>query len=386
MAIDKYRNGIWSSSLDIDRRGLLKSAGLAAGVLAAPAIFTRPAFAETTLDILTWPGHGDPEFVGPFEQKYGVKVRAKEYVGGEQMLAQINSVPPGTYDVILADREYVPNLRASGKLTKLTPADYPFDDLFPETRKIPALWEGDTLWAVPLRMMYLGLAYNSKYVTAEEASSYSILWDKKLAKKVGWFDWYLPSMGVLSLYNGNKDPHTFDISKDQFGKLKDTLFSLKDQTSGFYAFADIVSGFANESFHVLAGTGDALTQTLKSQGLPIETTIPKEGGLGVVESLGIVTGTKNPELAKQFIQYAMSPEGQVRSAILPAYVDYVPSMPAWDLLAERSPDWATRLRMRKDQHPNIIDELKAGKIAYRQTPTQQSIADWNKVWTEFKSL
>jgi spermidine/putrescine transport system substrate-binding protein len=42
--------------------------------------------------------------------------------------------------------------------------------------------------------------------------------------------------------------------------------------------------------------------------------------------------------------------------------------------------------MTMDGHPNVIDDFRAGKIVWRQTPVQQSITDWNRVWTEFKSL
>lgn len=369
------------------RREFLSRMGLGASALVVgsfPAL--HRARAEGVLNLLTWPGHGDPAFVAPFEKQYGVQVRVKEYVGGEQMLAAVNSAPPGTYDAVLTDREYIPQLRAANKIEELDPADYPFNDFFPEFRKVPNHWDGDKLYSVLIRFMYLGQAYNSEKVTKEEAESYSLLWSPKVTKKVGWFDWYLPSMGCVSLKNGFRDPSPFDISNEQFDKLKESLFSLKPQTAGFYAFSDLFSQFANGSLYACAGIGDWLTQLLKSQGHPIESAIPKEGALGVAESISILKGASNPDLAKKFIQYATSPEGQVRTALLPAYVDYIPSMKGWDLLAKQSPDWATRLRMRVDQHPNVIDDFKDGKITWRQTPKQQSIEQWNRAWTEFKSL
>jgi spermidine/putrescine transport system substrate-binding protein len=355
-------------------------------VMFAALDWQKPARAETSLYILTWPGHGDPEFVAPFEKQYSVQVRVKEYVGGEQMLALLNSSPPGTYDAVLTDREYIPQLKAADRIEELDPSDYPFSDFFPEFAKVPNHWEDDKLYSVIIRFMYLGQAYNSKFVTKEEAESYSLLWNPKLTKKVGWFDWYLPSMGCVSLRNGNRNPSPFNISGAQFASLKASLFSLKPQTSGFYAFSDLFSQFANGNLHACVGIGDWLTQLLKSQGHPIESAIPKEGALGVAESISILKGAKNPGLAKKFIQYATSPEGQVRTALLPAYVDYIPSMKGWDLLARTSPDWAKRLRMTMDGHPNVIDDFRAGKIVWRQTPVQQGITDWNRAWTEFKSL
>jgi spermidine/putrescine transport system substrate-binding protein len=232
--------------------------------------------------------------------------------------------------------------------------------------------------------MYLGLAYNSDKVTEEEAESYGLLRNPKIAKKVGWFDWYLPSMGCVSLMAGNPSP--FDISDEQFNKLKESLFALKAQTAGFYGFSDLFSQFANGSIYACAGIGDWLTQRLALQGNPIKSAIPKEGALGVAETISILKGARNPDLARKFIQYATSPEGQVRTALLPAYVNYIPNMKGWELLAKQSPDWATRLRMRFDEHPNVIDDWRANKIIWRETPRQQPVAKWNRAWTEFKSL
>jgi spermidine/putrescine transport system substrate-binding protein len=67
----------------MSRRAFLRSTAImGVGALAAPAVFTSGARAEGVLNLLSWPGHGDPAFVKPFEDQYGVSVRAKEYVGG----------------------------------------------------------------------------------------------------------------------------------------------------------------------------------------------------------------------------------------------------------------------------------------------------------------
>ena len=235
-----------------------------------------------------------------------------------------------------------------------------------------------------LRFGYLGLAYNTKKLSAKDVQSYKILWDKKVKGKVGWFDWYLPSMGNLSQYLGHTK-YPFRITNDQFDKLKDTLFSLKAQSAGFYSMADVFSSLSNGDAWVIPGVGDWTAQLLKSQGHPIAAVVPKEGGLQWTESLSIFKNAKNHDLAVKFIQYATSPEGQVRSATLPAYSAAIPSRAGWVALAKEKPAWAKRLRMQLNVHPNVIDEFRQGKISIRETPQNQSIEDWNKVWTEFKS-
>ena len=140
----------------------------------------------------------------PFEDKYHVKVVAKEYVGGEAMLALINQSPPGSYDVVLSDAEYVIMLRDGGFIEQMNPADYPFADFWPEFQKFEGHWLDGKLYSVITRFGYLGLGYRTDVLGADDVKSYKVLWDSKIKGKVGFFDWYLPSMGCLSLDNGNK--------------------------------------------------------------------------------------------------------------------------------------------------------------------------------------
>ena len=100
--------------------------------------------------------------------------------------------------------------------------------------------------AVMTSFGYLGMTYNTEKLKREEMNSYKIMWDEKVKGKVGLYDWYLPAMLCLSLYNGNKPP--YDITDEQFAKLKETLFSLKPQVVGVGAFAAVL-------LHAVAGRG-----------------------------------------------------------------------------------------------------------------------------------
>ena len=75
------------------RRDFVKGSAAVATLAAAGVAGMGTAYADDkVLTLLCWPGHGDPAFVKPFEDKYGVKVVAKEYVGGEPMLALMNQL------------------------------------------------------------------------------------------------------------------------------------------------------------------------------------------------------------------------------------------------------------------------------------------------------
>ena len=112
--------------------------------------------------------------------------------------------------------------------------------------------------------------------------------------------------------------------------------------------------------------------------------VPKEGGIQWTESMCIGKDSTKAEMAKAFIQYMTSAEGQARSAIMPAYNASVPSMEGWKFLGANYPDDARRLRLTLEDD-NVMDDYAAGKINIRQTPVQQPVEDWTDAWTDFKS-
>jgi spermidine/putrescine transport system substrate-binding protein len=369
-------------AIDLSRRGFLRSAAGAAA-LAAPSRWSAAAQEPQVLNYLSWPGNADPYLIEPFEKANNVKVRIKEYVGGDQMLAVINQSPPGSFDVVLADAEYMHLLHKADFIEALDPADYPIKDFWPEFQKFPLHWFNDKLYGVMTDFGYLGLSYNTNSFTKDQVSSYDALWSSKASGKVGFFDWYLTSMGAISESLGNREP--FNIDKAGFETLKKKLYSLKPQASGFYTIADIFSSLTNGRAQLVPGIGEWITLGLRLNGVPVDTSIPREGGLQWTESMSIVKGTPKRDMARKFIQWTTSPEGQVRMATKVDNKKSIPSVAGWKLLNEQKPKEAEILRMTLTG-PNVMDEYKAGRIAYRQLPQQQSIDDWNEAWSDFKSM
>jgi spermidine/putrescine transport system substrate-binding protein len=367
----------------VPRRDVLKGLGAGAlGAIAAPAIIRRAEAQNGTLNLLSWPGHADPAVVGPFEEKHGVKIVAKEYVGGDEMVALVNQSPVGTYDVILSDAEYVVQLRDGGFIEEMNPANYPFEDYFEEFRKFPGHWLDGKLYSVMIRFGYLGVSYRTDMLTAADVSTYEAMWDPKVSGKVGFFDWYLPSMGCLSLAAGNAKP--FDIDQAGFEAMTEKLMSLRGNTTGFYSMADTFSSLTNGDAAIIPGVGDWITLLLAADGVPVDSAVPKEGGLQWTESMSIGKGSRKPDLAKQFIQYMTSPEGQSRSARMPAYNASIPNKKGWARLAKDHPEAAKRLGLVLNG-PNVMDAYDDGRIHIRRTPVQQPIETWTDVWNDFKA-
>ncbi len=365
------------------RRDFVRKMGGVAGFAAASSLFPfSAARAQDQLTMLTWNGFAEPEVVGDFERQHGVKIRAKYYTGGDEMLALISQSPPGTYDVILADGEYVQQLRVAGYIESLDPKDYPFNDYFPEFRHFPILWNGDQMDALLMRFGFLGVSFNTKFVSDEEASTYRLFWDKKFKGKVAHFDWHLPNLGQISLLNGNPKP--YDIDAAAWQKVQDTTMSLRPQIAGFFGYGGTLSALKTEQVYAMLGIGDWITGLLARDGGPFKTIVPKEGGLQWNECLCIGKNTKKKDLAAKFLQYMASPEGQVKAATMKAYPALIPNVEGWKLLAKVNPVSAKRQDMLLDEY-NVMNVIREGRIHNRQLPVQQSLQDWNNFWQQYKN-
>ncbi|WP_449045097.1 polyamine ABC transporter substrate-binding protein [Paracoccus versutus] len=363
----------------LSRRGVL---AMGAAALATPMLSRRAFAAPTQLTMLAWYGHAEPDIVAEFEAENNVKFVPKYYTGGDNMLGLISQSPPGTFDVILSDAEYVQQLNAAGYIEALDPADYPFDEFFPEFQKFPGHWDGDTLYSVITRFGFLGVAYNTDALTEAQASTYDVFWDPALKGKVGHFDWHLPNLGQMSLLNGNASP--YDIDGAAWDAVKEKTLTLRPQIGGFFDYGGTFSSLNNGQMLAFAGIGDWITGTLERNGAKVRSIIPEQGGLQFTESFSIGKGSSKADLAKKWIQYITSAKGQSKSAQMAAYPCLIPSQKGWEVLNAENPDEARRQGMVPGES-NVMDLIRSGRIKYRQLPVQQSLEEWNDFWSDYKS-
>lgn len=368
----------------IPRRSFLKqTAAVGVAALAAPTII-RPALAEDReLNWLTYSGHSAEEVIGPFTEATGIKVRAKEYADGEKMLALIHGSPEGTFDLVTADAPYVELLVQSGLLQAMNPEDYDMEDFFPEFRSWEQHWFDGELMALMTSWGYNGLAYNWEKLSAEDVSTYDVMWREDLQGKLGMRDWYLPVMGCISAGMGHEDP--YNISDEQFEALKERMFSLKPNVAGFWNFAGVFDSLANGGAYVIPGCGDWIAGLLQRDGHPITTSVPREGAIMWTESVSVINGTPRLDEANELVRYLTSVEGQTRLMTKSSYMANGPSQAAWKHLNEVNPTEAEMLHM-TEKEDNIMNVLRDGRIIPRRLPKNQTMETWQEAYTQFQNI
>jgi len=379
-----------SSTFRPSRRRVLKYAGATAGAaLAAPfAPYIRTARAEPVeINMLSWYGLAEPDMVEAFEAEHNVKFKPKYYAGGDNMLAALAQSPPGTFDIIHTDAEFARILIERGDLVdEMEPADYPFDDMLHEDfTRFPGHWKDGKLYSMINRFGHLGVTYNKEHVSLEEAMSYDVYWNPKLAGKVGHFDWHLPSLGQVSLLNGNVDPSPFDLSANAWSAVREKTLSLKPQVKGFFDYGGTFSSLQNAEILACVGIGDWVSGVLEKAGAPVGAAVPREGGIQWTESYSIVSTSTKKDLVKKYIRYTMSPEGQVRSANMVAYPAFTVTRAGMKALQEQTPEEAKRTGQTEGAPNNPITLIDEGRIHYRDIPKQQSLEEWNEFWSEYKN-
>ena len=372
----------------ISRRKFIQSSTVAAGAIAAPMIFTsrKALAAPTEINMLGWYGTAEPDMVADFEAANNVKFVPKYYAGGDNMLAALAQNPPGTFDLIHTDAEYARLLIESELVDELDPSDYPLDDLMHDDfRDFPGHWKDGKLYSLITRYGHLGVSYNKDAVTKEEAMTYNVFWDPKLKGKVGHFDWHLPSLGEISLLNGNTDPGPFDISADAWEKVKEKTMSLKPQVGGYFDFGGTFAGLKNGEMLAMCGIGDWVTGILERDGAPVSSVVPEEGGIQWTESYSVVSTSTKKDIVKKYIEYTMSPEGQVKSAQMLGYPGFAVTHAGRKLLNEVDPAEAQRSGQVDGMDNDPVKLINDGRIHYRDIPKQQSLEEWNDFWSEYKN-
>lgn len=370
----------------VTRRALLKSAavaGVAAGVNVS--IFHR-ARAAQVMRVLAWPGYDEKPVVGEFEDTHKIKVEFKNYIGGEQMLQYYAQSPKGTFDAIISDAEYVQKFVAQGVLEPLDKAHFPnLKDYHPKYQDFAPLRAPDgKTWGLGTRFSCYGISYNKKYVSPEEADSWSNLFMPKFKGKIVMFDWYLPNMSNASLAVFPNNERPYDITDAQLGQVKDWMMKLRPQIGSFAEQNQgLVSALANEDA-IITPYGDMDIEMTVAGYDNFVSHIPKEGSIRWSEAACLCKDSGNKDLAMAWIEYMTGAKVQANLVYTKGFKARAPNMKVvnfWDAdqtkLMSYVPDPANPGKM--------LVETMIDKSAARGLPVQQPDSAWIAIYNGFKT-
>jgi spermidine/putrescine transport system substrate-binding protein len=300
-----------TTSMDLMRRG-----ALAALALLGTTALTQIAAADGTLNVLTWCDHEDPALLQPFEQANNVKVNFKDIDSTAAVLAVLGQSKPGDWDVLVVDETDTGRLVDKKLLEPLDANDYPFGDIPAEIADPKLTSANGTLYTVPEKFGYNTVAYNKTAVDPKAMTDINAIWDPKYKGRVGIYDYYVPEIEYVAMALGKKPSELTDAD---LPAIKEKLIALKANSAMVGDVTTVQQALASGSVDIVVGGGEWMTAGIAKDSPNLDYVIPTQGGVRWQQGLGIFADSKNKDLAKKFVQYIVSPDGQGKLATSSCY-------------------------------------------------------------------
>ncbi|MBA2943738.1 ABC transporter substrate-binding protein [Paenibacillus sp. CGMCC 1.16610] len=260
----------------------------------------------TQLVISTW-GFSDDffkkEVYAPFEKEHNVKIVLE--IGNNS--ERLNKVKQGSskVDLIYLSDYYAQQGIEAGLFEKI------------DRSRIPNLKDIYDIAKAPLGEDYgpaytvgrFGIAYNPKAV-GKEITSWSDLWSPELSKKL-----------TLPNITSTTGPMVLDAASLVSGNAKfneDQAFTkVKELNKGVVKYYGQTSEFVNMFAQGEIAAGPIMEMYVKDLKAAVPDTkfiSPKEGAYAVMNTVNVIKGSKNKQLAEDFINWHLSKEVQEKSA------------------------------------------------------------------------
>ncbi len=201
------------------------------------------------------------------------------------------------YDIIIPSDYMIARLIDEDRLEKLDFDKIPNISLIDDKYRFTD-FDPEGAYTVPYTWGMVGLVYNTKYVTAEEASTWDVLWNEKFKGKVLMFGNSRDAFGIALKKLG------YSLNTENLEEIDKAADALKAQkaVNQMYAMDQTFDKMANENAYAAPYyAGDCLTMMERNENLAFA--YPKEGVNQFIDSVCIPKGTTNKDAAEAFINF-----------------------------------------------------------------------------------
>ncbi len=294
--------------------GLVLSAGCLMGLCApsfsAAQISSDPVAStrsDVTINVYNWGEYisngteGSMDVNAEFTARTGIQVNYTTYDTNESMYAKLAS-GGGDYDVIIPSDYMVSRMIQEDMLAELDFANIPNFQYIDGDFKNPD-YDPENKYSVPYTWGVVGLFYNTDYVTAEEAQSWSLLWDEKYAGKILMFDNSRDSFGIAMKLLG----YSFNTEDEQQWREAADLLVQQVPLVQSYAMDQIFQKMeSGEAWIAPYYSGDAAILVEENDNIAFS--VPEEGTNYFVDAICIPKTSTHKAEAEAYINFLCDPE------------------------------------------------------------------------------
>jgi spermidine/putrescine transport system substrate-binding protein len=261
---------------------------------------------KSRLYIYNWTYYTPDSVIEKFEKEFNVRVIYDEFASNEDMYAKLKAGGSG-YDIIFPSADYVSIMIQQNMLVKIDKNKIPnLKNVDPAVLR-QADYDPNMDYSVPYYFGAAGVAVNTTYVP-DFIQSWSIFGREDLRGRMTMLDDMREVMGDALAYLGYSvntvNPSQIDEARRLVNsKWKPNLVKFDAEAFG--------KGYANGDFWVVQGYPEVVFEEIAEMPELREKTvffIPLEGGPAYIDSMCILKGSKNIDLAHKFIDFIHRPE------------------------------------------------------------------------------
>ncbi len=305
--VSAYRSG------KISRRDLSKlfaALGLTAAL--GPAIGRSPALAQSNdLTMIIWEGYTSESFAKPWEEANDATIEATFAGTGDEMFAAMQGSGGSTYDMVSASSDLPQRLYDADLLMEIDPSKLSnFPDLYEQFQKPPYITFEDKLYGVNFAWGPTILLYNPDQVTTAP-TSWNAMLDEQYAGKISTWNYPL-QIAQYALLLDPKPENPFLLDDEQLALVKDILVKQRPLVRKYWDLGgEVAELFVNGEVVISDGWPWITIQIQGTEGGSVVEATPDEGVTGWSDSWCISKNAANPELALNWANYMIGPEGQL---------------------------------------------------------------------------
>ena len=341
---------------------------------------------EGSLSLVAWEGYAQDEWVKPFEQETGCKVKRKYAGSSDEMVTLMRS--NAGYDLVSASGDASLRLIRGGDVQEVNPDLIPDYKNFIEALKSP---EHNTVdgkhYGISLQWGANTLLYNTKEIP-QAPTSWGALYDAKYKGKVTVPDNPI-QIADAALYLSKTQPDLgiedpYALNQEQFDAAVALLKKQKPLVKKYWVLAsDEIDLFKNGDA-TIGAAWPYQTNTLVADKVPVKDTIPKEGATGWADTWMLSSKSKHVNCAYLWMKHVSTPKVQAQQAI---YFGETPAnTKACAVMDDLSPGSCKQYHA--DAPASYFDQIKFWKTPSADCGNGDNdcmdYTKWQQAWTEIR--
>lgn len=334
----------------------------AAAWLALPGWAAAPR-----LHVFIWSEYLDPAVVRDFEQQFHCEVVLDLFEDDGAMMAKLQAGGAGMYDVVVPPDSRVPALIRLGLLAPLRPERLP-NLRHIERRFLNLPFDPDNRHTVPYLWGTMGLLVRPTSDRPAPDSWAAVFEPQGPSGKLVLLDSARDLIGAALIYRGRSANSTDPVD---LRVARDLLLAAKRRALGFDGTVGAKNKvLARQADTAIVYSGEGVRAMSEDPGTTY--VIPREGSLIWVDSLAVLSGARQRDLAEAFLNFCLDPEVGARLANFTRFA---------------TPNAAARAHLRPADRDNPVIYPPASVLERLEflRPLGAQSRLYDEVWTSVKS-